>query len=206
MLGWKAVSWRDPELAFEHLRPMGSSQQNILVGRRRHGFGQYYMGSDPLYFIATADPENGPSALCAGWVWRPPPPPPPPTLQGYFGAMLRPRATAWGCRAAPLRPGLSAPGPAQGQIPHRGADRGRARPAVEPGRVILPGPNRAEFIVIGAMKAATSTICSYLEDHPDTYMVPRAEPNYFSRDENFARGDAWYDAHFAPRTTRNALR
>jgi len=67
--------------------------------------------------------------------------------------------------------------------------------------VILPGPNRAEFIVIGAMKAATSTICSYLEDHPDTYMVPRAEPNYFSRDENFARGDAWYDAHFAPRTT-----
>lgn len=53
MLGWKAVSWRDPKLEFEHLRPMGSSQQNIYVGRRRHGRGQYFMGSDPLYFLAT---------------------------------------------------------------------------------------------------------------------------------------------------------
>jgi len=54
MLGWKVVSWRDEDLAFEHLRPMGSSQQNIFAGRRRHGFGQYYMGSDPIYFTATA--------------------------------------------------------------------------------------------------------------------------------------------------------
>jgi biofilm PGA synthesis N-glycosyltransferase PgaC len=53
-LGWIAVSWDDPELRFEHLRPMGSSQKSIHVGRRRHGFGQYYMGSDPLYFAATA--------------------------------------------------------------------------------------------------------------------------------------------------------
>jgi poly-beta-1,6-N-acetyl-D-glucosamine synthase len=53
-LGWIAVSWDDPELRFEHLRPMGSSQKSIHVGRRRHGFGQYYMGSDPLFFAATA--------------------------------------------------------------------------------------------------------------------------------------------------------
>lgn len=53
-LGWKAASFRDEALAFEHLRPMGSSQQNIYVGRRRHGAGQYFMGSDPLYFTATA--------------------------------------------------------------------------------------------------------------------------------------------------------
>ena len=52
-LGWKAASWDDPELRFEHLRPMGSSQTSIHTGRRRHGFGQYYMGSDPLYFAAT---------------------------------------------------------------------------------------------------------------------------------------------------------
>ncbi|MFO8126300.1 glycosyltransferase [Yoonia sp.] len=54
MLGWKAVSWDEPELRFEHLRPMGSSQQSIYSGRRRHGFGQYYVGSDLLYFTATA--------------------------------------------------------------------------------------------------------------------------------------------------------
>ncbi|KPP83948.1 MAG: Glycosyltransferases involved in cell wall biogenesis [Rhodobacteraceae bacterium HLUCCA08] len=80
MLGWKAVSWRDPELAFEHLRPMGSSQQNILVGRRRHGFGQYYMGSDPLYFIATAIRKMAHPPYVLGGLA---------TLQGYFGAMLR---------------------------------------------------------------------------------------------------------------------
>ena len=33
---------------------MGSSQKGILTGRIRHGFGQYYMGSDPFYFLATA--------------------------------------------------------------------------------------------------------------------------------------------------------
>ena len=53
-LGWIAVSWGDEELAFEHLRPMGSSQSNIHAGRRRHGFGQYYMGTHPLFMIASA--------------------------------------------------------------------------------------------------------------------------------------------------------
>lgn len=53
-LGWTVRSWDDPELQFEHLRPMGSSQGNILTGRVRHGFGQYFMGSDPLYFTASA--------------------------------------------------------------------------------------------------------------------------------------------------------
>lgn len=53
-LGWTVRSWDEPELQFEHLRPMGSSQGNILTGRARHGFGQYFMGSDPVYFTATA--------------------------------------------------------------------------------------------------------------------------------------------------------
>lgn len=52
-LGWIACSWPDAELRFEHLRPMGSSQNGILTGRFRHGFGQYYMGSDPLFFTAS---------------------------------------------------------------------------------------------------------------------------------------------------------
>ena len=52
-LGWIACSWDDPELRFEHLRPMGSSQKGVLTGRMRHGYGQYYMGSDFAYFTAT---------------------------------------------------------------------------------------------------------------------------------------------------------
>lgn len=51
--GWRAVSWDHPDLNFEHLRPMGSSQTSIWAGKRRHGYGQYFMGSDFLYFTAT---------------------------------------------------------------------------------------------------------------------------------------------------------
>lgn len=52
--GWIACSWDEPELVFEHLRPMGSSQKGIITGKTRHGFGQYFMGSDPFYFVSTA--------------------------------------------------------------------------------------------------------------------------------------------------------
>lgn len=54
MKGWIACSWDDPELRFVHLRPMGSSQQSIYSGRMRHGFGQYFMGTGPLYMLASA--------------------------------------------------------------------------------------------------------------------------------------------------------
>lgn len=79
-LGWKAISWDEPNLRFEHLRPMGSSQISIYTGKRRHGFGQYFMGSDPLYFAATAaframEPPYVLGGLCM--------------LQGFFGAMLK---------------------------------------------------------------------------------------------------------------------
>lgn len=53
-LGWRNRSWDAPDLHFEHLRPMGSSTKGILHGRMRHGEGQYFMGSHPLYFAATA--------------------------------------------------------------------------------------------------------------------------------------------------------
>ncbi len=54
MLGWKARSWDDPEIRFTHLRPMGSSQKGILTGRMRHGFGQFFMGTEPAYMLASA--------------------------------------------------------------------------------------------------------------------------------------------------------
>ena len=54
MLGWIAVSWDDPDIRFVHLRPMGSSQQSIFVGRLRWGFGQYFMGTGPLYMMVSA--------------------------------------------------------------------------------------------------------------------------------------------------------
>ncbi len=52
--GWRAISWDEPELQFIHLRPMGSSQQNILKGRIRHGKGQHHIGAHPLFFLLSS--------------------------------------------------------------------------------------------------------------------------------------------------------
>jgi len=55
MLGWIAESVNDPELRFLHLRPMGASQgKGIWSGRVRAGFGQHFMGTSPLYYLAVA--------------------------------------------------------------------------------------------------------------------------------------------------------
>jgi len=75
MNGWIACSWDDPELRFVHLRPMGSSQQSIFIGRMRHGYGQYFMGTGLLWMIETAIyriPEKpyviGGLAILWGWL------------------------------------------------------------------------------------------------------------------------------------------
>jgi len=51
---WRAASWDEPELRFLHLRPMGSSEGGIWRGRVRHGSGQHFMGTGPLYMAASA--------------------------------------------------------------------------------------------------------------------------------------------------------
>jgi glycosyltransferase involved in cell wall biosynthesis len=53
-LGWIAVSWDDPQLRFVHLRPMGTSDKSWWTGRKRHGVGQYFMGTSPVYMLASA--------------------------------------------------------------------------------------------------------------------------------------------------------
>jgi hypothetical protein len=54
MLGWMAESVDDPSLRFLHLRPQGASHKGIWTGRVRAGFGQYFMGTSPLYYLASA--------------------------------------------------------------------------------------------------------------------------------------------------------
>jgi glycosyltransferase involved in cell wall biosynthesis len=79
-LGWRAVSWDDPDLRFEHLRPMGSSQSGIHTGRRRHGFGQYYMGSSLPFFAATCVFRMLEPPYVTGGLSM---------MAGYLGALLR---------------------------------------------------------------------------------------------------------------------
>jgi glycosyltransferase involved in cell wall biosynthesis len=54
MRGWRACSWDVPELRFTHLRPQGTSHKGWVTGRMRHGFGQYFMGTSPIYMLANA--------------------------------------------------------------------------------------------------------------------------------------------------------
>ena len=84
MRGLVACSWDDDELRFVHLRPMGSSQQSVYVGRMRHGYGQYYMGSGLIWMLATAVyriPERPYviGGLCILWGW----------LKSYFQRLPR---------------------------------------------------------------------------------------------------------------------
>ena len=54
MHGWLAESVNDEALRFIHLRPQGASHKGIWTGRARAGFGQYFMGTAPLYYLASA--------------------------------------------------------------------------------------------------------------------------------------------------------
>ncbi|MGP1309150.1 MAG: sulfotransferase family protein [Phycisphaerales bacterium] len=53
------------------------------------------------------------------------------------------------------------------------------------------------FVVIGAQKCATSSLCAVLGRHPDVFMCEPKEPYFFSHDEVFAKGLAWYESLFA---------
>jgi len=52
-LGWISKSDDIEAIRFKHLRAMGSSQQSIITGRIRHGYGQYFMGTNFFYLLAT---------------------------------------------------------------------------------------------------------------------------------------------------------
>ncbi len=52
------------------------------------------------------------------------------------------------------------------------------------------------FVVIGAMKCATTTLAVQLAAQEGVYISDPKEPNFFSDDEIYARGLAWYESLF----------
>jgi hypothetical protein len=54
-----------------------------------------------------------------------------------------------------------------------------------------------DFVIIGAMKAATSSLHAQLAAQPGIFMATPKEPNFFSDDDQWARGLDWYRALFA---------
>ena len=52
------------------------------------------------------------------------------------------------------------------------------------------------FIVIGAMKAGTTSLFHYLIDHPQVFMSPLKEVDFFVEEQNWHRGIDWYERQF----------
>ena len=62
---------------------------------------------------------------------------------------------------------------------------------------VTHGGRLPEFVVLGAAKAGTTSLHQYLGRHTYIYMADPKEPQFFSRDEVFARGEQWYRSLFA---------
>ncbi len=54
------------------------------------------------------------------------------------------------------------------------------------------GPRLPNLIVIGAMKAGTTSLHYYLNQHPDIFMSKIKEPHFFVHDFNWDKGIDWY--------------
>lgn len=58
---------------------------------------------------------------------------------------------------------------------------------------------KLDFVVIGAMKAATTTLADYLAGSSQVVFSSRKEPQFFSRPEKSSQGWEWYESLFADR-------
>ena len=56
------------------------------------------------------------------------------------------------------------------------------------------------FLLIGAMKAGTTSLYHYLRSHPQVFMPDEKEVMFFDPRHNWHRGIAWYQAQFADAT------
>ena len=54
-----------------------------------------------------------------------------------------------------------------------------------------------DFLVIGAMKAGTTTLYNHLRRHPDVFVPTYKEPEFFVAEKTWERGAAWYRRLFA---------
>lgn len=52
-----------------------------------------------------------------------------------------------------------------------------------------------DFLIVGAMKAGSTTLMDYLVSHQEVG-IPAEEINYFDKDSNYEKGDEWYAKWF----------
>ena len=56
--------------------------------------------------------------------------------------------------------------------------------------------DRPSFLVLGAPKCGTSSLCHYLAQHPQVYLAPEKEPRFF--DAEYERGLDYYWSRYFP--------
>src|SRR2546425_12046 len=56
--------------------------------------------------------------------------------------------------------------------------------------------SRPTFLVIGAMRAGTTTLWHQLRSHPEVHMPALKEPGFFAAEHNWHRGLGWYQRLF----------
>src|SRR5690242_12371158 len=61
------------------------------------------------------------------------------------------------------------------------------------------------FIIIGAMKSATSTLYDQLLLQPGIFLPTLKEPNFFSDDQQYSRGLDWYKSLFSEAQSTDLL-
>jgi hypothetical protein len=76
-------------------------------------------------------------------------------------------------------------------------------------RSVQDGTLRSErlpsFLIIGAMKSATSTLYEQLVRQPGIFLPSLKEPNFFSNDEQYSRGMRWYSSLFEQAETTDLI-
>lgn len=60
----------------------------------------------------------------------------------------------------------------------------------------MSGVTLPTFLVIGALKAGTTSLWTYLRAHPEVFMAEPKELRFFVEQHNWYRGRAWYESHF----------
>jgi len=63
--------------------------------------------------------------------------------------------------------------------------------------IVTPVNRLPDFLIVGAQKAATTSLWAYLRGHPEVFMPAMKEPNYFIREGNWSLGLDWYRSLFA---------
>ena len=64
---------------------------------------------------------------------------------------------------------------------------------------------KPNFLVIGAAKCGSTSLCNGLAGHPDVFLSDPKEPFFFSHDSIYANGWAWYEALFDTVSSERAV-